>query len=87
MIYFCPVSGKWFKCSRNGHLNCTGYRLPGYVQTEAAEQTIIDIWNTIPTPPAPELELLSRSQFLNCRIFSGNEKHILAAITLIYKIF
>ncbi|GIM30673.1 isochorismatase [Clostridium polyendosporum] len=56
MIYFCPIYSQWFRYSNDGNLNYSGYLPPGHMRAEVADQTIIDKWNTIPIPPAPELK-------------------------------
>jgi nicotinamidase-related amidase len=51
MIYYCPVCGEW--CQYASHDGA--YWLPSDNQTGVVDQTIIDEWETIPTPSAPEL--------------------------------
>lgn len=56
MIYFCPFHGKYFEHFTEDNRN---YRIPcPYCDTgsKTADPTIIDIWNTISTPPPPELK-------------------------------
>ncbi|MDP4144003.1 MAG: cysteine hydrolase [Bacillota bacterium] len=48
MLYFCPIHGAWFEYQNNVYLN---YR------NERADENIIDLWNTVSPPPAPELKL------------------------------
>lgn len=46
MLYFCPIYGAYFEYSANHYPN---YR-------EQPNGTIIDLWNTVSPPPAPELK-------------------------------
>lgn len=56
MIYFCPIHGEWFECFSTENLEYNGYLSSRYMRAEVTDQTIIDKWNTVPTPPAPELK-------------------------------
>lgn len=56
MIYFCPIHGKWFECFSDTNLRYNRYWSKGDTLVGATDQTIIDIWNTIPIPPAPKLK-------------------------------
>ena len=56
MIYFCPIHGEWFEYFSDSNFNNNGYWPQGDIRAGVADQTIIDIWNTIPTPPAPKLK-------------------------------
>lgn len=56
MIYFCPIHGKRFEYFSDGNLNYGGYWPPVDIRAEVGDQTIIDKWNTISAPPAPELK-------------------------------
>ena len=53
MIYYCPKCGEW--CEYDSH-NYDDYWLQSDNQAGVEDQTIIDEWETIPTPPAPELK-------------------------------
>jgi nicotinamidase-related amidase len=46
MLYFCPIHGAYFQYPDNRYSN---YR-------EQTNGTIIDLWNTVSPPPAPELK-------------------------------
>lgn len=53
MIDRCPICGEWYEaCSPS----CGGCWPEADGQTGLAERTIIDIWSTVPAPPAPELK-------------------------------
>ena len=56
MIYFCPIHDEWFEYFSGGNLNYSGYWPPWDIRAEVTDQTIIDKWNTISVPPAPELK-------------------------------
>lgn len=56
MIYFHPIYGQCFEYFRDDNLNCSIYRIPGYVRAESKNQTVIDNWNLISVPPVPELK-------------------------------
>ncbi|MBZ9686855.1 cysteine hydrolase [Clostridium estertheticum] len=56
MIYFCPIHGEWFEYFSDSNLLHIGYWPQGDIRTGVTDQTIIDIWNTIPTPPPPKLK-------------------------------
>lgn len=56
MIYFCPVHGKCFEYFTDDDLNFGVYWPPRDINTGLATQTVIDKWNTISAPPAPELK-------------------------------
>ncbi|KEJ03237.1 isochorismatase [Clostridium botulinum A2B3 87] len=56
MIYFCPIYGNWVEYSSDGNLNYNGYWPPRNIRAEVTNQTIIDKWNTVSPPPAPELK-------------------------------
>ncbi|MEW9094353.1 MAG: cysteine hydrolase [Clostridiaceae bacterium] len=56
MIYFCPIYGQWIEYFDDGNLNYSGYWPPRNIMAEATDQTIIDKWNTVSAPPAPELK-------------------------------
>lgn len=53
MKYFCPVNGEWFEYLGGSSPN---YESPGGMRVEVKNRTIIDEWNTVPIPPAPELK-------------------------------
>jgi nicotinamidase-related amidase len=53
MIYWCPLCGNW--CEYYSH-RYSGSWLQSDNHTEINDKTIIDEWNTISTPPAPELQ-------------------------------
>jgi nicotinamidase-related amidase len=50
MLYFCRMRNTCFEYEENCYLN---YR------NEITDETIIDLWNTVSPPPAPELKLSS----------------------------
>ena len=56
MIYFCPFRGEWFEDFRDDNLNYSIYFPICHLRTEAENQTIIDRWNTVYPPSAPELK-------------------------------
>lgn len=57
MIYFCPIHGKWFKYFNDDKFRNSGYWAPMTTRANEREnQTIIDKWDTVPVPPAPELK-------------------------------
>lgn len=59
MIYFCPIHGKWVEYASNSNLNYSGYWSPTNIRARLTDQTIIDEWNTVSVPPAPELRLVT----------------------------
>lgn len=59
MLYFCPINGEWFECCSDDNLNYSRCWPPGDIRAEVTDQTIIDKWNTVPVPPAPELKSVS----------------------------
>lgn len=57
MIYFCPIHGKWFEYFNDDKFRNSGYWAPMTTRANEREnQTIIDKWDTVPVPPAPELK-------------------------------
>lgn len=56
MKYFCPISGKSFEHFSNNNPNYGGHCSSLNIRAGTANQTIIDEWNTVPIPPAPELK-------------------------------
>lgn len=56
MIYHCPKCGDWCEFYSHAH---SGYWFQTENQVGAREQTIIDEWNTISTPPAPVLQSIA----------------------------
>ncbi|WP_315117405.1 cysteine hydrolase [uncultured Clostridium sp.] len=56
MIYFCPIYGELVKYPEDGDINDSEYWSPRNIRAEVTDQTIIDEWNTVPVPPAPELK-------------------------------
>ncbi|WP_055666937.1 cysteine hydrolase [Desnuesiella massiliensis] len=56
MIYFCPIHGQWFECFSTGNPKYNGHLSFSHTRAETTDQTIIDKWNTVPIPPAPELK-------------------------------
>ncbi|MCS4481615.1 hypothetical protein JQ038_12485 [Clostridium botulinum] len=56
MIYFCPIYGNWVEYSSDDNLNYSGYWPLRNIRAEVTDQTIIDKWNTVSPPPAPELK-------------------------------
>lgn len=57
MLFFCPMYGKWFEYLDNDRLN--QYRTPENLITGRESKTIIDLWNTVSAPPAPQLKPVS----------------------------
>lgn len=56
MKYHCPIYVDWYESYNHCHYVNSGYwPYPGKV-SRAADQTIIDEWNNISAPPAPELK-------------------------------
>lgn len=51
MIYFCPINGEWIE-----YLTYSNYWPRGNIQASVVDQTIINIWNTVPIPPPPKLK-------------------------------
>lgn len=58
MKYFCPVYGKCFENFNDDNLNYDSYCRFFNIRA-GADQTIIDKWDTVPIPPAPELKPVS----------------------------
>ncbi|MBD5637355.1 cysteine hydrolase [Clostridium botulinum] len=56
MIYFCPIYDNWVEHSSDSNPNYSGYWSPRNIRAEVTDQTIIDKWNTVSLPPAPELK-------------------------------
>jgi nicotinamidase-related amidase len=56
MIYRCLICGNWCEYYSYGH---SGYWLQTDNQSGIRDQTIIDEWNTISIPPAPELQSIA----------------------------
>lgn len=56
MIYFCPIRGQWFEYFSTGNPEYSGHLSSRHMRAEVTDQTIIDNWNTVPIPPAPELK-------------------------------
>lgn len=59
MLYFCPIHGEWFQNLSDGDFNCSFSYPPGNERMETTNQTIIDLWNTVSPPPAPELKSIA----------------------------
>lgn len=59
MIYFCPIYGEWYDFLSGGDLNYNAYQNHPDKGTRVTDQTIIDEWNTISPPPAPELKSIT----------------------------
>jgi nicotinamidase-related amidase len=55
MIYRCSICGEWRDYYNHGH-HSYSYWFPTDNQAGVTDQTIIDEWNTISAPPAPELK-------------------------------
>lgn len=58
MIDYCPLCGEWYESYSH---NCDDCGVQPYKQTGISDQTIIDEWETILAPPAPELKAVSLS--------------------------
>src|SRR5437879_6178443 len=56
MVYRCSICGERLEYYSRGHHSYSGYWFRTDDQFGVTDQTIIDEWNTIPTPPAPELK-------------------------------
>lgn len=56
MKYFCPIYGKSFDYFSDDNSSYGGSHSSSNIRAGAADQTIIDKWNTVPVPPAPELK-------------------------------
>lgn len=52
MMNHCPICGEWYEFDNN---ECGGCWFGSGNQAGSADCTIIDEWETIPIPPAPEL--------------------------------
>ncbi|HEY8805393.1 MAG TPA: isochorismatase family protein, partial [Clostridium sp.] len=48
--------GEWFEYFSDSNLRHNGYWSLEDIRAGVTDQTIINIWNTIPTPPAPKLK-------------------------------
>lgn len=56
MIYFCPIHNIWFEYFSDNNFNFDSYWNPWDIRNELVNQTIIDKWDAVTIPPAPELE-------------------------------
>jgi nicotinamidase-related amidase len=56
VIYFCPIHGKCFEDFSAHNLDYCKYCPPDSIHAKETDQTIIDKWNSISAPPAPELK-------------------------------
>lgn len=56
MIYFCAIKGEWFEYFGDSNLCYNAYWSQEDMRSGVSDQTIIDLWDTIPTPPAPKLK-------------------------------
>lgn len=56
MLFFCPVYCKYFSPSKNNNSDFRGCFFPEYSRFDESYKTIIDLWNTVTPPPAPELQ-------------------------------
>jgi nicotinamidase-related amidase len=56
MIYRCPICGDWCEYYSHDH---SGYWLQTIHRVEVKDPTIIDEWNSVTIPPAPELKPVS----------------------------
>jgi nicotinamidase-related amidase len=59
VIYFCPIHDEWFEYFSTHDFNYSRYCPSDDMQAKAKDQTIIDKWNTIETPPSPELKSIA----------------------------
>ena len=59
MKYSCPYNGECFENFRYVDLSYGGCWHPAHMRADASDQTIIDEWNTVTVPPAPELKLVT----------------------------
>jgi nicotinamidase-related amidase len=55
VIFFCPKHGEWFE-DFTYNFQYNNYWPRSNIQNRIEDQTIIDIWNTVPIPPAPKLK-------------------------------
>lgn len=56
MKYFCPVRGTYFEGFDPKNTKCIGSWSYEKIEDNAKDRTIIDVWNSIPVPPAPDLK-------------------------------
>ncbi len=90
-MHYCPICGKWCK---NDIYNSSyaGYWFPSANTAEVPDQTIIDEWETIPIPPAPELKSVAIDPETCALLILDMETSIcqnpccLATISKIYKL-
>jgi nicotinamidase-related amidase len=59
MIYLCSICGEWHRCYGRGYCRNSGYWFRADNRAEVTDQTIIDEWNTVSIPPAPELKSIT----------------------------
>ncbi|MFL0246099.1 cysteine hydrolase [Candidatus Clostridium stratigraminis] len=55
MLYFCPIYGELFE----GQVSYNWYSDSFKLRSNGADNTIIDLWNSVSAPPAPELKSVS----------------------------
>lgn len=58
MIYFCPIHGKFFEDYMDDTFYCDKH-YNHYSRVETTDKTIIDNWNMVSIPPAPELKAVT----------------------------
>lgn len=92
MIYFCPFYGEWFEGLNDSNTN-NGICSPIHILRASEEdQTIIDKWNTISAPPAPELRSITVNPkntallILDMENSICNTSHCIATIPNIYNL-
>jgi nicotinamidase-related amidase len=56
MIYFCSICGGKHQCYDRGYCRNSGYWFRADNQFGLTDRTIIDEWNSVSIPPAPELK-------------------------------
>lgn len=56
MKYFCPIRSIYFEGFDPKNTKCIGSWSYEKIEDNAKDPTIIDIWNSIPVPPAPNLK-------------------------------
>lgn len=59
MLYFCPYNGELFEGLGNYNINYNWYYDSLHYRANETDKTIIDLWNTVSAPPAPELKSVS----------------------------
>ncbi|EKQ57367.1 cysteine hydrolase [Clostridium sp. Maddingley MBC34-26] len=86
-MYFCPLHHEWFEDFNNDNVNYV-YNLRAIEEN----QTIIDKWNTVSAPPAPELKSITVNPITTALLILDiensicNTPHCIATIPNIYNL-